>query len=131
MAALALFAVGLTVQFQLHHRAEEIEAQFDAASLNARAFEDHLSQSFNVIDLTLVNAADTDLAQVTAAGASKGFIAALRLAPYLRSVALIDATGTIVASSNARDLGRTVAIGGFLSAPHDAAPALRIGPPWV
>ena len=131
MAALALAVVGIAVQFQLHHRAEEIEAQLDAAALNARAFEDHLSQSFNVIDLSLVNAADSDAAQVTSAGASKALVAALRVAPFLRSLALLDAHGTIVASSNPGNLGRTVALGGFLPPPHDGGPALRVGPPWI
>ena len=130
MAALAAVALGFTVLFQLHHRAEEIEAQFDAAALNARAFEDHLSQSFNVIDLSLVNAADADPAQVTSAGASKALVAALRLAPYLRSLALLDAHGVIVASSDPRNLGRTVVVGGFLPPLRDGAPALRVGPPW-
>ena len=131
MAALAAVALGFTVLFQLHHRAEEIEAQFDAAALNARAFEDHLSQSFNAIDLSLVNAADSDPAQVTPAGASKALVAALRVAPFLRSLALLDAHGTIVASSNPRNLGRTVALGGFLPPQRNGAPALRVGSPWI
>ena len=131
MLALALGAVGLTGQFELHHRAEVIDRTLDAANLYARTFEDQLTQSFSVIDLTLINAAEVASGQLNAAGSPKGFATALHQAPYLRSLALLDAHGNIVTSSNARSLGRHVELDGFLPPLHDSAPVLRVGLPWI
>ncbi len=114
MAALVLGAFGLTALFVLHAWEEETNRSFDTASLHARAFETHLTQSFNVINSTLANMAEIDQTEIAAAGAPKGLIDALRQAPSLRFMALLDADGNIVASSNGRSLGRQVALGGFL-----------------
>ena len=131
LASLTLCALGLTALLALRERAQAIELALDRAALHARTFEDHLSQSFNVIDLTLVNLAEHDHDEVDHALSPKDFTATLRQAPYLRSVALLDADGRIVASSNARNLGRLVALAGFQPPATDSAPALRVGPPWT
>ena len=131
MAALALVALGRTAYFQLSQRAQVLDRNFDAATLHTRALADHLTQTFNVINLTLANAAEMDPAEINAAGSPKGFTAALRQAPYLRSLALLDAGGSIVASSNVRNLGRHAALVGFLPPKPDSEPVLRVGPPWT
>ncbi len=131
MAALVFIGLGRTAYFQWHHRAEVLDRNLGAASLQARAFEDHLTQSFNVISLTLANAAEIDPAHIAAAGSPKEFTASLRQAPYLRSLALLDANGNIIASSNVRNLGRHVALAGFLPPMNDSAPGLRVGQPWT
>ena len=82
MAALTLGALGLTASLGLRHRAEALGVASDRAALYARAFEDHLSQSFNVIELTLDRVADLDTAHLTAAEASKALAAELNRAPY-------------------------------------------------
>ena len=131
MTALALGALGLTAQFLIRDRAHVIDRNFEAATLHARAFEDHLTQSFNVINLTLANSAEADPAEIGAAAASKDLRAALRQAPYLRSLALLGADGTIVASSNVRNVGRNVTLGDYLPPKPDSEPVLRVGPPWT
>lgn len=90
----------------------------------ARAFEDHLTQSFNVIDLTLTNVGG----EGTAAGV---LAAALRHAPYLRSLALLDANGSIVVSSDPRNVGVRVARSDFLPPTPERRAILRAGLPWV
>ncbi|MES3015837.1 MAG: PAS domain S-box protein [Pseudomonadota bacterium] len=131
MAALAFVVVGVMARVALRDRDEVIAAAFETATLHARSFEDHLTQSFNVIDLTLAHAAEPHAGEVTAAGSPKVFTAALHQAPYLRSLAILDADGRIVASSNVRDLGRDVALAGFLPAASDSAQLLRVGSPWT
>ena len=131
MVALAFGIVGLTVQFELHHREQAIDRTLDAANLYARTFEDQLTQSFSVIDLTLVNAAEIASGDPNTAGSPKEFAKALHQAPYLRSLALLDAHGNVVTSSNVRSLGRHVELDGFLPPLHDSAPVLRIGLPWT
>ena len=131
MAVLALGAVGLTAQFVWRARAEVIASKFDAATQHARAFEDHLTQSFNVISLTLANAAEIDPSRIAAPQPPKEFIAALRQAPYLRSLALLDANDTIVASSNVHNLGRKVGQSDFVPRKPSAAEVIRVGPPWT
>ena len=131
MAALTLGAVGLTAQFMWHHRTEIIDSNFNAATQHARAFEGHLTQSFNVINLTLASAAEIDPAEVASARSPKEFTAALRRAPYLRSLSLLDASGRIVASSNAANRGRDVALANFLPPGSGSAEVLRVGQPWI
>lgn len=123
------FSVVATTAYTLWRlRAEAIDRHFDAAGMYASAFEDHLTQSFNVIDLTLVNA-------LTALGdepqASVVLTAALRHAPYLRSLALLGLEGAIVASSDPRNVGLRIARSDFLPPTPEPRAVLRAGPPWV
>lgn len=105
-------------------RSEKIERHFDAASMYARAFEDHLTHSFNVIDLTLTTVADE-------ADTSAALAGALRHAPYLRSLALLDRNGRVVASSEPENLGRRIDRADFLPPASDPRAILRAGPPWL
>lgn len=105
-------------------RAEAINRQFESAAMYARAFEDHLSQSFNVIDLTLANVANDTPATATLASA-------LHHAPYLRSLSVVDKHGTIVASSDPPNVGVRIDRGDFLPLTTGPRPILRAGPPWA
>jgi PAS domain S-box-containing protein len=120
----AVSAIAATAYTLWRGRAEAINLQLDAAARYARAFEDHLTQTFNVIDLTLANVANEGRASAALADA-------LRHAPYLRSLALLDATGSIVASSNPRNLGVRIVRDDFLPATPEPSAILRAGPPWV
>ena len=53
MSALALGTIGVVARFEWHQRAQVIDRNFDTASLHAQAFEDHLTQTFNLVGLTL------------------------------------------------------------------------------
>ncbi|MBI4984966.1 MAG: PAS domain S-box protein [Rhodocyclales bacterium] len=105
-------------------RGEAIDRHFDAAAMYARLFEDHLTQSLNVIDMTLVNIANGE-------ATNEALTAALRQAPYLRSLALVGAGNRIAASSNPLNVDVGIPRDDFL--PRTSAPiaVLRAGPPWV
>ncbi|KAB2963435.1 EAL domain-containing protein [Zoogloea sp.] len=102
-------------------RAERIQHHFENAAMSARTFENHLTQSFNIIDTGLVQAASDDL------GAS-GLLRLLRHAPYLRSISTLDAAGQIRLSSDPRNQGRAPARGDFLPPAAGPVEVLRVGP---
>ena len=101
-------------------RAETIDRQLDRAALTASALEDHLTQSFNVIDRTLVNVAENnkDTAELARA---------LRQAPYLRSTAIVDEQMRITASSNPLNLGVKLARNDFVPLAAEPVDVLRTG----
>ncbi|MDZ4253488.1 MAG: PAS domain-containing protein [Sulfuritalea sp.] len=121
-------AIGATAYTLWRLRVEAINRHFDAAAMYAHALENHLTQSFNVIDLTMTNALATSRAD-TPAGAA--LAAALRHAPYLRSLALLDGNGVIAASSDMSNLGVRIARTDFLPPATEPRAVLRVGPPWV
>lgn len=94
------------------------------AAMSARAIEDHLTQNLGVIELTLRGLLEND-----AADPALELARAVRHAPYLRSLSLIDATGRIVASSNRANVGLMPNFDGSLP-PFDAGgDALRFARP--
>ncbi|UCV09915.1 PAS domain S-box protein [Dechloromonas denitrificans] len=119
----AAFVVTGTAYTLWRLRAEATERNFDMANMYARSFEEHLTQSFNVINLTLANVAnepnDSALHQ------------ALGHAPYLRSLSLLDASDQIIASSDQRNIGQRVARRDFLPATPETRPILRAASPWA
>lgn len=117
------FVVMATAYTLWRLRTEAGESNLGMASMYARNFEEHLSQSFNVINLTLSKLAE--------APNERNLRKALDNAPYLRSLSLLDASGRIVASSEARNTGQHVARADFLPATPEARPILRAGPPWA
>ncbi|MDD5334925.1 MAG: PAS domain-containing protein [Rhodoferax sp.] len=122
--SIAACASAATVFTLWRLRTEAINRQFQVATLYARAFEDHLTQSFNVIDLTLANVVNESQPTATLAEA-------LRHAPYLRSLSVLDTQETIVASSDPRNVGVSVAAGDFLPPAPESRGVLRVGRPWV
>jgi PAS domain S-box-containing protein len=109
-------------------RAEAVERHAAAAGTYAHSFEDHLTQAFKLIELALVNSLSVPGARTPDAAA---FAAALRHAPYLRSLAQVDARGTVVASSASRDLGAHVERQDFLPRSNGPRYILRVAPPWA
>lgn len=122
-----LCAIAATAYTLWRLRAEAIHRHFDAASMYARAFEDHLTQSFNVIDLSLISTFSSADDKVWTADA---LAAALSHAPYLRSLGLLDAKSRIVASSDPRNIGVRINRADFLPPTSGPRAILRAGPPW-
>ena len=120
LVALGAFATTAYVVWRL--RAKTVDQQLATAALTARALEDHLTQSFNIIERTLLNVAEEYRA-------ADDLAIALRQAPYLRSVALLGKSEQVVASSTAGNVGVRLTRADFL--PQTAAPVevLRIGLP--
>lgn len=102
-------------------RAERITHHIENAAMSARAFENHLTQSFNIIDTSLVQAASDNLG-------SAGLSRLLRHAPYLRSLNTLDTAGRIDSSSDPRNKGVRLAESLFLPPAPDRIEILRVGP---
>lgn len=121
-------AFAATVYILWRLQVEAVSRQQGVAEMYATAFEDHLTQSFNVIDHTLAYAL-AGLGDQSQASAALG--AALRHMPYLRSLSLLDAQGEIVASSEQRNIGVGISRNDFL--PPTVAPraVLRAAQPWA
>ncbi|MBS0371211.1 MAG: EAL domain-containing protein [Proteobacteria bacterium] len=102
-------------------RAERIDHQLEAAAMTARAFENHLTQSLNVIERSLMSLAIEGVAPASLSQA-------LRHAPYLRSVAVLDTEERIARSTDPRNLGIRLPRADFR--PEAARPldVLRAGP---
>lgn len=123
--------LGGTALYLSRLRAESIDLNLTISEMYAHTFEEHLSQTFNAIDLTLTNVFDADKFAADPAERSRQISAVLRHAPYLRSLSLMDARGRIVASSNEANLGLVINSGDFLPPSSDMQELLRIGRPWL
>ncbi|KAB2923382.1 MAG: PAS domain S-box protein [Dechloromonas sp.] len=106
------------------------------AEAQARVFEDQLTQTLNLANLTLQGLPDSiELADAGArperpGGQLQGIVRRLL---FLRSLSIADEDGVIQASSTAANLGRQIATDAFQPQPEGLGPAafLRLGPPWV
>ena len=101
--------------------------------MHARAFEDQLTQSLNVVDLMLQNVLTAESIDMAPPLIGVHFQHELRRMPLLRSLSLLDEQGRTVASSNPRNVGLSIAVDGYLPPAPDAADFssfLRIGTPW-
>ena len=130
VAAFTAVVVAATAYTLLRLRSEDIVHGHRIAALQARAIEDYLTQSFHNIDLTLQNALEANDAG-NPERVARSFSAAIRHAPYLRSISLLDGSRRIVASTNPRNVGIQVAVGDFLPPAAPPAELLRVGPPWL
>ncbi len=101
-----------------------------AASMHARNFTEHLTQTLQVIDLTAASL-DPGGEHIDPQELSRRLSVALRPAAFLRSISLIDASGTVVASSNPDNIGLTLAFSGFFPPAPAESTQLRIGVPWA
>ncbi|RIX49851.1 MAG: EAL domain-containing protein [Rhodocyclales bacterium GT-UBC] len=88
--------------------------------MTVRAFEDHLTQSLNVISRTLATLDDDELD-------SGKLKQALRHTPYLRSISLLDAASTIIASSEPRNVGLRIPSQTYMPPLSGPAEVLRSG----
>lgn len=116
--------IAATAYFLWRLREEAINRQFDAAAMYAIDLENQLTQSLNVIDLTMTIAGDEGRAPATLA-------AALRHAPYLRSLNRVGTEGSIITSSDPRNVGVRIVRSDFLPPTPEPRAILRVGPPWI
>ena len=122
-----LAAFGLTV-WRL--REDYLRNGFATATTHARNFEEHLTQTLQVIDLTAGSIDAVRHGNVDFEELGQRLTIALRPAPFLRSISLIDASGRIVASSNPANLGVNVGVEAFFPPVPFESEVLRIGMPW-
>ncbi len=109
-------------------REEALALATRTATTHARNFEEHLTQTLQMIDLTAAGFEAPPSGEVSAAG--KRLVSLLQPAPFLRSVSLADAEGRIVASSDAANVGVRLDFDRFFPPAAPGAELLRIGMPW-
>ncbi len=132
VAFLLLFSavvVAATVYHLYYLRHNELQRVQELAASHARVFEGHLTQSLNLIDLTLRNLQESRPDQDVAAW-REGLARALWRAPYLRSLSLLAGDGSILASSEADNAGRAPPLEGLLPDLAASTSTLRLGLPW-
>ncbi|MEY2689917.1 MAG: hypothetical protein RL375_4117, partial [Pseudomonadota bacterium] len=110
-------------------RSQAIEAGLATATTHARNFEEHLTQTLGVVDLVMANLEPGNRTDVHAADVASQARAALRPAPYLRSLSLADADGRVVGSSSDLNLGQVYDRQATFPAGDPGAETLRIGVP--
>ena len=133
LLGLMLLVVGWLVAFSLtlwHLRNAALTGGLDLAATHARNFEEHLTQTLQVIDLTAGSIDPLSEGRINTTLLGSRLITALRPAPFLRSISLLDAQGRIIASSNPENLGIPVDIAGYYPPAKPDADILRISPPW-
>lgn len=111
-------------------RQDALANAFVTASMHARNFAEHLTQTLQVIDLTAASL-DPGGETIDPQELSRRLAVALRPAAYLRSISLIDASGRVVASSNKDNIGRSVPLSGFFPEAPAESTQVRIGEPWL
>ncbi len=131
MALVAAVAFARTAYFQVRQHSQLIAKSLDEANTYARAFEDALTQGFGLIERSLVDVAQLDPSGLSPTELSKAFAQAVRHAPALRAVAMLDAQGRVMASSSGGGVGRHVALDVFMAAAGRSASALQVGLPWA
>jgi diguanylate cyclase (GGDEF)-like protein/PAS domain S-box-containing protein len=118
-------------------RSQALEAGLATATTHVRNFEEHLTQTLQVVDLVMANLEpntqpDTETGTRSAAAAAafgSQARAALRPAPYLRSLSLLDADGRVIGSSSDKNLGRTYDRQAAFPVGDPDAEVLRVGAP--
>ena len=126
--AMAVAAMAYTASRLRDERLAELDR---AAQMHARAFEDHLTLTFDVVDVTLQTFAAEAARQPDLDRLQSELHRAMIFAPYLRSLSVVNLRGEIVASSNAAQIGTRVSVERLW--PDDSADALtlRLAPPWA
>jgi diguanylate cyclase (GGDEF)-like protein/PAS domain S-box-containing protein len=122
-----LVAVGLGMLVLEWHRERERALQAGMVSVDtfARSFEEHLTKTLHLVELvfsTLEHAPDSGEARFEAVAR-----VALRSAPHLRSLSLLDAQGRVMASTDPANVGSSFAVGSAYPAVEPQMTLLRIG----
>ena len=121
-----LAAFGFTIG-RLHTKA--LDESLATAYTHTRNFEEHLTQTLQVIDLLAINLDPGTNTRLKSDEISAIANAALRPAPYLRSLSLLDAEGRVIGSSARQNLGQRVDLRDFFPVGDPSAEVLRIGAP--
>ncbi|MDP3637229.1 MAG: PAS domain S-box protein [Azonexus sp.] len=120
-------------------RQETLNRHLKDAEAQARVFEDQLTQTLNLSNLTLQSLPESiDLATMHGAqkkpGAANSQLEIIqRRLLFLRSLSVANAQDEIIASSNPENIGKKINTDDFAPRQDEPNPAsfLRIGPPWA
>jgi diguanylate cyclase (GGDEF)-like protein/PAS domain S-box-containing protein len=100
------------------------------AVIHARHFEEHLTQTLQLIDFAAENINPMYENGIGSKDLGPHLRALLRPMPYLRSMAVLDEHGQIIDSSNPANIGIVIDLQGFYPSHNPEAPILRVGNPW-
>ncbi|WP_234087208.1 ATP-binding protein [Azonexus sp. R2A61] len=115
-------------------REETLARHLDEARAQARVFEEQLTQTLNLVHLTLQGIPETlEATPQQHRQAGQQLQVMVRRLSFLRSLSIADEQGRIVASSNPDNVGATLDTSDFrpLREPGSEAPFLRLGAPWI
>lgn len=110
-------------------RAQALEFGLAMATTHARNFEEHLTQTLGVVDLVMANLESSTKGAGAGADFGAQARAALRPAPYLRSLSLVDASGRVIGSSSLANVGAVFGRDSVLPAGEIESEVLRVGAP--
>lgn len=100
------------------------------AVIHARHFEEHLTQTMQLIDFAAENINPLYKNGIGPKDLGPRLRELLRPMPYLRSIAVLDERGQVLDSSNPANIGMVIDLQGFYPSHNPEAPILRIGNPW-
>lgn len=115
-----------------HLRRLALDNMLSHAQEQTRSLEDHLSQSFNLLQMHLRSLTAEHPALSSEPHQLKGALVALQQKlPYLRSLSVLDAQGTVLISTQAANLGHQLQLQPLRPLVAPGTPGvLRFGPPW-
>ena len=104
---LALAVLAAASAFAVYERREQLQAELHRSELLARVLEDHATRSFETASLALAALADEVSRSGDGNGTQLGTVLAQTMVglPVLRSLALLDAHGRVLASTTPVELG--------------------------
>jgi diguanylate cyclase (GGDEF)-like protein/PAS domain S-box-containing protein len=132
-SALLLMFSSIVIAATVYHlnylRTAEMQRLQDQAATHARVFEGHLTQSLNLVDLSMRNLLDLQEAGATS-NWNESLSRTLWRAPYLRSLSLLDRQGEIVGSSEPANIGHSPMLHNLLPDVGMSIEVLQMGLPW-
>ena len=110
-------------------RGDTLNNGLATAALHTRNFEEHLTQTLQTVEhhANSVEAPGNNPALHQAL--NQQLLSLLRPTPHLRSLSVLDASGRVVASSNADNLGIQLDMSGFFPTAPPSAEVVRVGMP--
>jgi hypothetical protein len=104
---LVLAVLVAAAAFALYERREQLQAELHRSELLARVLEDHATRSFETASLALAALADVVSRSGDGNGSQLGTVLAQTMVglPVLRSLALLDTQGRVLASTTPVELG--------------------------
>jgi diguanylate cyclase (GGDEF)-like protein/PAS domain S-box-containing protein len=111
------------------NRQHSLQSGLTSASTHTLNLESFLTQSLNIIELSATNFETYTLLGIDWEEVNPRLLDAVRAAPFLRSLAIADANGVIVASSALEDVGESVELGSLFPQADASIQVLRVGSP--
>ncbi|NML16604.1 diguanylate cyclase [Azohydromonas caseinilytica] len=123
----ALAALGALVYHRQRLEQDQLAAHRQMAVQEARHNGHLFGQTLNTVELSLRGLLQAEAQGMAAPAREQRLRELLHNAPHLRSLSLVDAGGTVVASSNPANLGARVDLHAFLPEAEAVEPVLRLG----